>query len=116
MGTWHYFLTGGLVKQITPMIKLRPNAMIKLTAGAPIELDITCDALFRDFIWGGLAWRSGDAASILLGAYATPQLRIGYAYDYTLSSLQRFNSGSHEIMLGYDFGWNKDKLMTPRFF
>jgi type IX secretion system PorP/SprF family membrane protein len=116
MGSWHYFLTGGWVKQISPTIKLRPNAMIKLVAGAPIQVDVTCDALFRDFVWAGLAYRSGDAASLLLGVYATPQLRIGYAYDYTLNQLQRFNSGSHEIMLGYDFGFKREKLMTPRFF
>jgi type IX secretion system PorP/SprF family membrane protein len=116
MGSWHYFLTGGLVKQITPMMKLRPNTMIKIVSGAPVEVDLSVDVLFRDKMWGGLAWRSGDAASLLLGAYITPQLRFGCSYDYTLSALQRFNSGSLEFMLGYDFSFDRDKLMTPRFF
>jgi type IX secretion system PorP/SprF family membrane protein len=116
LGSWHYFLTGGFVKQITPSIKLRPNSMLKVVGGAPLELDITCDALFRDMIWAGLGYRTGDAVSLLLGGFVTPQLRVGYSYDYTTSALRRFNSGSHEIMLGYDFGFKGDKLMTPRFF
>jgi len=46
-----------------------------------------------------------------------PNLRIGYAYDYTLSNLGRFNSGSHEVFLLFDIskltrGFDK----SPRFF
>lgn len=116
LGSWHYFLTGGLVKSINSNMRVRPNAMIKIAGGAPVEVDLSCDVVFHDKIWAGLAYRTGDAASLLLGGWITPQLRIGYSYDYTLSALQRFNSGSHEIMLGYDFSFKADKLMTPRFF
>lgn len=116
LGSWHYFLTGGLVKSINSSMRVRPNAMIKIAGGAPVEVDLSCDVVFHDKIWAGLAYRTGDAASLLLGGWITPQLRIGYSYDYTLSALQRFNSGSHEIMLGYDFSFKADKLMTPRFF
>ncbi|MGV2481013.1 UNVERIFIED_CONTAM: type IX secretion system membrane protein PorP/SprF, partial [Salmonella enterica subsp. enterica serovar Weltevreden] len=28
-----------------------------------------------------------------------PALKLAYSYDYTLSALRRYNSGSHEIML-----------------
>jgi type IX secretion system PorP/SprF family membrane protein len=113
---FHYFLTGGSVHAISNAVKLRPAIMMKVVNGAPIELDLSCNALFRDFIWAGLAYRTGDAASLLLGAQLTQQFRIGYAYDYTLSQLQDFNSGSHELMLGFDFGFDKDRIVTPRYF
>jgi type IX secretion system PorP/SprF family membrane protein len=114
--SWHYFLTGGAVHQLNANLKLRGNTMIKIASAAPIEVDLTADLLIKDFIWAGLAYRSGDAASLLLGAYILPQFRLGYSYDYTLSALQRFNSGSHEIMLGYDFSLQRDKVVSPRYF
>lgn len=113
---WHYFLTGGFVQSVSPNIKLRPNVMMKVVNGAPLQLDVNCNALFNDFIWAGLGYRTGDAASLMVGAQLTKQLRLGYAYDYTLSALQDFNSGSHELMLGFDFGFDKNQIVTPRYF
>jgi hypothetical protein len=47
----------------------------------------------------------------------TPNLRVGYAYDYTTSNFGQFNSGTHEILLLFDLdllGKGYDK--SPRFF
>jgi hypothetical protein len=30
--------------------------------------------------------------------------------------LQDYNTGSHEIMLGYDLNYSKDKMVSPRYF
>ncbi|HEY8403579.1 MAG TPA: type IX secretion system membrane protein PorP/SprF [Flavobacteriales bacterium] len=113
---FHYYLTGGSVHKLNHSITLRPNVMVKAVSGAPVEVDISANLLFNDFIWAGLAYRTNDAASVFIGAYLTQQLRFGYAYDYTLSGLQDFNSGSHELMLGYDFNYDKSKVSTPRHF
>lgn len=113
---FHYFLTAGSIHALGSSVTLRPNVMVKAVSGAPVELDLSANLLFNDFIWAGLAYRTGDAASIFIGAYFTKQLRFGYAYDYTLSALQDFNTGSHELMLGYDFNYDKDKIVTPRHF
>ena len=112
----HYFITAGSVFGLSPSVKLRPNIMLKAVSGAPMQADISCNALINDFIWGGLAYRTGDAISALLGVQITKQLRLGYSYDFTTSALQEFNSGSHEFMLGFDFGFDKDKVVTPRYF
>ncbi len=116
MDDFHYFITAGSVFDIAPTVKLRPNIMLKAVSGAPMEMDLSANALFNDFIWAGLSYRTGDAIAMLLGANITKQLRIGYSYDYSLSALQDFNTGSHEIMLGYDFNYSKDKVITPRYF
>ncbi|MFY8188708.1 MAG: type IX secretion system membrane protein PorP/SprF [Flavobacterium sp.] len=47
------------------------------------------------------------------------QIRIGYSYDYTLTNLTRFNSGSHEFLVLFDLGFDKKKKgfdKSPRFF
>lgn len=113
---FHYYVTGGGVIAVNNTIKVRPNMMMKVVKGAPAQLDINANVLFNDFIWSGLGYRSGDAINLMIGAHINKQLRIGYSYDYTLSLLQDYNTGSHEIMLGYDLNYTKDKMVSPRYF
>jgi type IX secretion system PorP/SprF family membrane protein len=116
MSNWHYFLTAGTVHTLSPSIKLRPSVMLKAVSGAPINLDLSANLLFQDIIWAGAAYRNGDAFSVLLGAYITKQLRLGYAYDFTTSALKNFSAGSHELSLGFDMNFDKNKVLTPRYF
>ena len=113
---WHYFLTAGSIHALSTDVKLKPAIMLKAVNGAPMELDLSCNVLLRDFVWGGLAYRTGDALSFLAGAQLTKQLRLGYSYDFSTSELKDFNSGSHELMLGYDFSFDKNKIISPRYF
>ena len=57
-----------------------------------------------------------DSFDFNLEVWPTKQLMIGYAYDYTLSKLQDYNKGTHEIILGYDVFRKEDKIRTPRYF
>ena len=63
----------------------------------------------------GLAYRWDDSVAVLLGFQATERLNIGYAYDLTTSNYERFNNGTHEIMLSYEF-LKAPRLKSPRFF
>jgi len=112
----HYFLTAGYVFNVSSEIKLKPTILVKSVYAAPMEFDVSLNAFIREFIWAGLAYRSGDAASLLIGLQINPNLRVGYSYDYTVTRLQKINSGSHEICLGYDFRLGKSKIVSPRIF
>jgi len=117
----HYFLTGGYVFTFNDHLKFKPAFMTKAVSGAPISLDVTANVLINNVFEAGIGYRFGDSMSGLVNFKVTPTLRVGYAYDYTLSNLGRFNSGSHEIMLLFDIsksgnsntnGYDK----SPRFF
>lgn len=82
-----------------------------------MTVDLTANVLYNNKFELGAAYRLGDAVSALCNINVTPSLRVGYAYDYTLSNLGQFNSGTHEIMLLFDLdllGKGYDK--SPRFF
>jgi len=65
----------------------------------------------------GLAYRVGDAVSGILQFYFSPNFNMGYSYDYTLTPLRHYNSGSHEIHLTYDFPLKvPQRIYSPRFF
>jgi type IX secretion system PorP/SprF family membrane protein len=115
----HYFLTGGYVFNFNDNLKFKPAFMTKAVAGAPMSLDLTANFLINNVFELGAGYRWDDSVSGLVNFKISPSLRIGYAYDYTLSNLGKFNTGSHEIMLLFDLnkkgkanGYDK----SPRFF
>lgn len=113
----HGYLTGGYVFDINEAFKLKPAAMAIFVEGAPVSVDLTANVLYNEKFELGASYRFGDAVSVLMNVSVTPNFRIGYSYDYTISNLSQFSSGSHEIVLLYNLdllgkGYNK----SPRFF
>ncbi len=113
----HYFLIGGYVFDLSEKIKFKPSFLLKAVEGAPLSADLSANFFFNNKFGLGLAHRFDDSFSGLLQYYVTPQFRIGYAYDFTTTELRHYNSGSHELMLGYDFNFVDDnRIRSPRFF
>jgi type IX secretion system PorP/SprF family membrane protein len=112
----HFFLTTGYVFDINESIKLRPSTLVKYVPAAPVQVDLNCSALFYDVFWFGLSYRTNDAVVALVEYQTNNRFRIGYSFDFTTTAIRRFSNGSHELMIGYDFGRNAPKDRTPRFF
>lgn len=113
----HLYAMGGYVFNLNSNLKLKPAFLAKAVSGAPISLDITTNILINNKLELGVAYRFDDSVSALANFRIIESLRIGYAYDYTVSNLGRFNSGSHEIMLLFDIGKaGKGYDKSPRFF
>ena len=113
----HFFFTGGYVFDLSNNLKFKPAFMTKAVNGAPLSIDFTANFLIHDRLELGAAYRKDDAVSGLVNFFITPNLRIGYSYDYTVSNLGKYNNGSHEIFLLFDLsllGSGYDK--SPRFF
>lgn len=110
----HYFLTGGYVFDVSDNVQLKPSTMIKAAFGAPISVDLSANVLFNERLELGLSYRFDDSVSGIIGLQVSPDLRIGYAYDYTTSNFGAYNSGSHEIVLLFEF--NRRNIKSPRFF
>jgi len=113
----HLFLTGGYVFNLNDNLKLKPAFMARQVNAAPISLDITANLLINDKFEAGVGYRFDDSISGLFNMRILNNLRVGYAYDYTLTNLGRFNSGSHEIFLLFDISrLSKGFDKSPRFF
>ena len=112
----HYFLTGGYVFDLNPYLKFKPNFLLKSATGAPIEADFNANLLICETLWVGLGYRSFDALNALLELQISPTLRLGYAYDYTVSGLRQVQSGSHEFVLNYTIKLSKEAILSPRYF
>lgn len=112
----HYMLTGGVVLTASENVKLKPSTLVKYTHGAPLEVDLNFSAVFKDMFWVGASFRTGDAVAVLLQYQSNNFFRIGYSYDITFSGLRSYQNGSHEVMIGVDFGKDLKKIKSPRYF
>jgi type IX secretion system PorP/SprF family membrane protein len=112
----HWFGTMGYVFDLSENLKLKPSTMVKMVAGSPISIDLNASLFINELFEVGLSYRDGDSIDALLGVQASPNIRIGYAYDYTLTNLGNYNSGSHELMLLFDLDFAKKHIKSPRFF
>lgn len=113
----HFYANAGYVFEPNSSLKIKPSFLVKYEQAAPVEVDINCNFLLYERLWLGAGYRTGDAVVGMLEYNITPQLRAGYAYDYTLTDIANYSSGSHEIMLGFDFGRDVGiKTRSPRYF
>ncbi|MBT8194932.1 MAG: type IX secretion system membrane protein PorP/SprF [Bacteroidia bacterium] len=112
----HYYVSGGYVIDVNPEVKVKPNLLVKYVEAAPVQFDMNVNVLLSDIIWIGASYRSGDAILGLVEYKLTDKFRIGYSYDATLTDIRNFSSGSHEIMIGLDFGRDVLKIADPRYF
>lgn len=112
----HTFLTAGYVFEINPLVKLKPSVLVKYQPAAPIQADLNLNVLLNDVLWIGGSFRTGESVVGLVEYQINSMFRVGYAFDYNLTQIRKFSAGSHEIMLGIDFGRDILKTKNPRFF
>lgn len=112
----HYFLIGGKIFNMTPDIQFKPAFFVKWVPGAPVIADISANAMIRETLTFGVAYRWDDSFSGLFGLQISPDLSVGYAYDLTTTDLTDYTSGTHEIFLRYEFKTVEKRLKSPRFY
>lgn len=112
----HFYVMAGHVFPLNNQIQFKPAFLVKMSNGAPLQVDVSGNFWFNEKFSLGLAYRLGDAVSGLAGFQLSTSWLIGYAYDKEVTRLGNFNSGSHEIFLRYEFKRVYKKFKSPRFF
>ena len=130
-----YLMTGGLFK-IKEDVEIKPSVMFKYVKNAPFSLDFNLSAIFKRRFTTGVSYRYGESGGVgdsidaLAFMQVTDKLGIGAAYDFTISGLRRYTTGTIEAMIRYDFtpsvsnqvlnktngDIDRNKLSNPRFF
>lgn len=114
----YYFTLGG-VFDLTKTIKFKPAGLIKATNGAPLSFDLTANFLYNEKFWLGGSYRINEQTAAIGGLadfQISRQLRVGYSYEKPISDIARYTSGTHEILLIYEFKFLSSKLKSPRYF
>lgn len=114
-----YMLMGGYRYEVDRALFLEPSFNLKFSENVATQLDLNLTAYFNEDYWAGMAYRTGGgssvsteslngrgAAIILYGGVRVDKYFFGYSFDYSLSSIQKYSYGSHEIMAAVRFGDN----------
>ncbi len=99
----HHYITSGYRFTVSEKIDLTPSFMVKVRPPSPLSVDFNVMAEWDKRFRLGLSYRNEDAVSVILGANITDYMRLAYAYDYVTSDINDLSSGSHEIVLGFQF-------------
>lgn len=124
------YAMAGMVFKISENISAKPSIMVKFDPNSPLDFDLHASLIFFDRLWTGLSYRVGtgniytsESIDLVVQYQFTNALRMGLAYDYTLTNIQTVQDGSFEILLQYAFEIKykkKDKISesitNPRFF
>ncbi len=114
-----YYFTGGVVVDLSENFKLKPAFLVKATNGAPVSYDLTANFLYNEKFWLGASYRINEQTAAIGGIadfQVSRQLRVGYAYEKPISEIARYTTGTHEILLMYEFKFLSSKLKSPRYF
>ena len=104
----HFYITSCYKIDLNEKIKIQPSFMVGGAFGTPLILDLGLKAEFQEKITAGLSYRTNDAVVILAGVKIKNLFTIAYAYDFVISKLRKYNSGSHDIILAFDIISKKD--------
>jgi type IX secretion system PorP/SprF family membrane protein len=99
---------------INDYIDLEPSGLLKYLSGVPLSYDVNLNMIYRQVLITGLSYRRHESIAFLLRAQVTPQLLLGYAYDYPTATISRIGNGSHELMVNYVFRNVQKNVISPR--
>jgi len=111
-----FILTVGYVYTVTRFMKFKPNCLIKFVSQKPVEIDINGNISFDDVLWFGASYKINTNLDVLTEIQVTNQIRVGYCYSVTTSSIRQVDLGSHEFMINYKFRYPSSGVLTPRHF
>ena len=105
----HYYLMAGYNIQLAnPMFEIMPSLMVQTDARSN-HLYLNTNLRYNKRFWGGVSYSVGGAIAALFGIELMNGIKIGYSYDFELSPLLKYNSGSHEVTVRYCFDLSVDK-------
>ncbi|MBI3511487.1 MAG: type IX secretion system membrane protein PorP/SprF [Bacteroidetes bacterium] len=113
----HKFFTIGRAFRINDNLLFSPSLVIRSVGGIHEgSADINLNFRFKEIFWAGLSVRTEQSLVFIFQYNITNHIKLGYSYDMTMSKLRTYQSGTHEIVLGFDLNLFQSQVMSPRFF
>ncbi len=117
----HRYINLGASIPVTGQLDLMPNFMVKWVDHAPLSFDLNFNVRYLQKLTAGLTYRmggsgKGESMDGLVFFQIHPKFGAGLGYDFTLSKIREYQSGTVELLLRYDLRDDKGDLENPRYF
>lgn len=110
------YLHGGFVFNWGSYIKFKPTFLAVAAKGVQPEVNLSANFLLNEKVWLGANYQVHDSYGFILQFIFDKRLRLGYALDLSLSELQDYHDGTHEILVSYELGIFRRAWSSPRYF
>lgn len=98
---WHYNVQASYKFKAGKKWEIRPAILFRYTKAIPSQVSLIFQGTYMGKFFGGLTFRSEDACGIYAGWRYKDRLTLTYAYDYSWTSMRRYQNGSHEFGIAY---------------
>lgn len=111
------YLTGGYVFKLPKSVRLRPNLLCVGSVGKPLYFDASAIVFLPSDLQFGISARS-NGELCFFGQYVLNNgMRLGYAADYAVGQdIRKYQVGTYEFVVGYDFNIYRKKHVRPNYF
>ncbi len=110
-----YLLHTGHLFNLEGKAKFLPSVFLSYNPGNKMIADFNAHFGFLDKIWVGASYRSTGSVAGLFQFIISNQIKVAYSYFFDFNRLGSYSSGSHEIMLRYQFLY-KANVINPLIF
>jgi len=97
----YYYLFANYNKSLGKNLKWIPSTLIRFQEQAPLSFDINSTFVLYNTVGLGVSYRLIEGFVGLFELQLNENFHVGYAYDFTLSDLNQYSNGTHEIMVNY---------------
>jgi len=115
MSDYYYLFNTGYLFDLSPSLKFLPSALIAFSPGDKILYDINAHFRLMDRFWLGASYRNNRSITGLFQFQLTGQIKFAYSYDFDFAKLRTYSSGSHEVMLRYEFRYKVEAISPLNF-
>ncbi len=111
----HMFISGGGILR-AGAFQFKPSMLVKKSYQSPYSIEAGCTVYAFSKFGLGANYRLNDALQFIGEFQIDDNMRLAYGFERTVSNLQAFNNGTHEIMLRYHFNNGGKAVTSPRLF
>lgn len=112
-----YLAMAGYRIDVMDFLFMEPSFLLKISENAVAQMDINLKFYFKEDYWAGVSYRTGSysqistesiqgrgSSLIIMAGARVDKYYLGYAFDYSFSSISARTIGSHELMFAIKFG------------
>jgi len=111
---FYYYLMGGYNFHLSQDFALLAQTFMAGQKNANTQIEIGLRGQYMETFLFGVGYRPKDAVVVSTGIKVFKSILVVYSYDIVTSKLRNYNSGSHELIVSYEFNRNKPQYYRDK--
>lgn len=107
--TTHFYAYTGYNFSLSKDIVFQPSILARTNNPAPYQLEYNAKLIYDDMLWAGFSYRHTSSSCVMIGCKLEEKLSFGYSYDFTLTELNKYSAGTHELLVSYLIPFKRKK-------